>query len=139
MAKFSIAYYAYPIEDEFVLTYENNLNHTLIGDYWEYMKEIRLSTPCPEGEQPLFFGINRTKLTDLLKKIEDVLRIPQKNSNRLSQIYEWLPFVKEKWDVEGNSFNEELWFASEFLADVLKTRSDIFLKTKKEALASQKR
>lgn len=127
MAKFSIAYYVEALDEDKVLTYENNLTRTLIGDFWKDRKEKANKSAQETGFASLMFGLKRATITDFINKTEDVLRIPRNSPQREDKAYELFPFVKGLWNVNDNSFNEELWYTSEFLAGVLKSSSKMFI------------
>ena len=127
MAKFSIAYYTEALDDDKVLTYENNLARTLIGDFWKDRKEKADKFAREKGRTSLMFGLKRATITDFINKTEDILRIPQNSPQREDKVYKSLPFVKDLWNINDNSFSEELWYTSEFLADVLKSSCKLFI------------
>lgn len=130
MAKFSFGYCIEGSDKEGILTYKNYVRHNIVGEFWDYkQEEAEKNDPYADGGFTVLIALERSEIVDFQNRLEAALRISLNDPKRESQIYELLPFVKGKWDVNDNSFCEELWYASEFIADVLKVNKKSYHKT----------
>ena len=143
MATISFETFKYGDGSYDVFAYTNEHESTIIRDYIDYEQKLKQKKAEAErvgktiqGETiakvlcVVKFGYTQEDLQDLFFSLNEAIKIKLDDPEREAKIKALLPFL-DKWDINNNSFNKELWEETEFLCQLRKDNHDCYMLSNK--------